>query len=89
MTPVDFPEANAHFGPPVGVAESQVATIRAFLGPLMNGSMDGAQMVIVAWEPAPHELSMLNDGHPIFLTMLGGLAPHMLTTDFQSASNPR
>ncbi len=90
MIAVNFPEANITFGPPPGVSDSQVVPIRAFTGTSLGGSMDGVPIVVTAWTPAAHELEMLNDGHPIFLTVVGaGLPPHMLTTNFKEAVSPR
>ncbi len=89
MIPVDFPEANATFGPPTGVDESQVSPIRAFCGLAGGGSMDGAQLVVTAWKPEARELAMLNEGKPVFLTFVGGLPPHMATTVFKEAVCPR
>lgn len=88
MIPAAFPEANAYFGPPSGMAESQCSPICAYHGMLTSGSLDGSQIIITAWKPEPHELKMLNEGHPIFLTMVGGLPPHMVTTDFNAATHP-
>jgi hypothetical protein len=88
MTPITFPEANASFKAPADLAESQVATIMAYCGPIPSGSMDGEKMIVVAWKPDADELAALNAGQPVFLTTLGGLPPHFLTTDFANATNP-
>ena len=88
MTPISFPEANARFKAPADLHENQVATIMAYTGPIPGGSMDGEKMVVVAWQPTPGELDALNAGAPVFLTTLGGLPPHFLTTDFTNATKP-
>lgn len=88
MTSVTFPEANTAFRAPGDLAESQVATIAAYCGPIPGGSLDGERMVVVAWKPDAAELAALNAGAPVFLTTLGGLPPHFLTTDFANATNP-
>lgn len=88
MTPITFHEANASFKAPTDLAESQVATIMAYCGPIPGGSMDGEKMVVVAWKPSPEEVAAISAGAPVFLTTLGGLPPHFLTTDFASATNP-
>ena len=88
MTPVDFPQSNARFGPPDGVAESQVMAIRAFVGRVAGGSMDGESLVVTAWQPSPEELAALNAGQPLFLSFLGGLPPHFPTVDFHAATHP-
>ena len=88
MIPTDFPEANAKFGPPSDMAESQVKTIPAYVGQVSSGSVDGATLVVAAWKPTAEELKDLEAGKPVFISMLGGLAPHFLTTDFALATNP-
>lgn len=88
MQAVPFAQANANFGPPPDLEESQCRTIPAFLGTVQRGSCEGAKLVVVAHMPTPEELARLNAGQPIFLTMLGGLSPHMLTTSFEEATNP-
>lgn len=80
MTPANFPQANTKFRAPNAMDESQVATIPAFVGKLDGGNLDGAEVVIVAWTPSKEELEDLNNGKPIFLTVLGGLPPHSLAT---------
>ncbi len=89
MTPVTFPEANAHFGPPPGVADTQVVPIHAYSGVIDRGSMEGAQIIVTAWAPDADELARLNAGARIFLTFIGGLPPHMITTDFRQAIAPK
>lgn len=88
MTSVNFPEANATFKAPPGLDEKQVHTCHAFLGQVNGGSMDGTQMVVVAWKPSREEALKIRSGKPIFLTVMGGLPPHMLTTSFKEATNP-
>lgn len=88
MTPVDFKEANAHFGPPPGLAESQVRTVRAYCGPIDRGSLEGEKLVVVAWRPSEAELEAIINGAPIFMTAVGGLPPHFLSTDFATAISP-
>lgn len=88
MIPVAFPEANSTFGPPEGVAESQVATVPAFTGEVKGGSMDGAPLVVTAWQPTAEELEELIQGGKLYLTVLGGLPPHCITTSFAAATHP-
>src|SRR5207249_180804 len=75
MTPVTFPESNCYFGPPPELTDSQVGVIQAYQGPVTKGSVDGAHMTIVAWQPNPDELEAILRGTPIFLTFMGGLPP--------------
>lgn len=88
MMPVKFDEANCRFGPPSDADESQVQTIHAYRGVIERGSMEGACIVVVAWKPTPQEIERIAAGAPIFLSCLGGLPPHFLSTDFQSAISP-
>jgi hypothetical protein len=88
MQPADFPQANARFGPPPGLAESQVRTVPAHLAQVVSGSVDGARQIITAWKPTAEELQKLQNGALIYLSCLGGLPPHFLTTSFEEALRP-
>lgn len=63
-------------------------TIPAYIGKVNGGSVDGATLVVVAWRPTKAELANLVAGNPIYLSYLGGLPPHFLTTTFEEAANP-
>ncbi len=82
MEPSSFPESNVRYGPPPGMTEEQVATMDAFLGERLGGPIDGSTVVIVAWKPSPEDLVLLNEGGLIYLTCIGGLPPHSLSTRF-------
>lgn len=88
MMPTDFPESNKVFGPPADLVDSQCARIAAYVGENKTGSCDGMPCVVVAWKPTALDLEALNAGANIFLTVLGGLPPHFLTTNFTEATNP-
>lgn len=88
MNPVNFPEANTNFGPPPDLVETQCRTIPAYLGQAVGGSCDGVSVVVVAWKPDLEELACLVAGGVIYLTCLGGLPPHYLSTNFALARNP-
>lgn len=85
MSPIEFPEANCHFGPPPGMTEQQVRGVKGFLGSVMGGSMDGSTIVVVAWRPSPEDLQALNQGGAIYVSCIGGLPPHFLCTSFPEA----
>lgn len=87
MTPHAFKEANCTFGPPAEMTDTQVRPIRGYLGTVETGSVEGSQIVVVAYRPSEDEIQALLMGAPIFVSMMGGLAPHFLTTDFKSAIN--
>lgn len=89
MTPTNFPESNARYGPPADLEENQCHTFYAWHGVVGSGSScEGAKLVVTAWQPSPEELAEINAGKPIFLSCLGGLPPHFLTTDFKTATEP-
>ncbi len=89
MTPTTFPEANSTYGASQGFAETQIASVEAFTGQVQSGSVDGSSVTVVAWQPNPEEVIALVYGAPIFITFMGGLPPHMLTTNFAQAISPR
>lgn len=88
MTPVAFPEANAKFGAPPDLEESQCMTIKAYAGRIHGGSLDGENVVVTAWMPSPEEREMIAQGRPIFLSFIGGLPPHYPSLDFNTATHP-
>ena len=88
MTPTDFPNSNARYGPPSDLEESQCQTIRAWQGIVPKGSCEGATLVVSAWQPSAAELARLNEGGPVFFSCLGTLPPHFLSTTFDDAPNP-
>lgn len=88
MSPIKFEGANATFGPPEGYEAGQVAPIYGFATQVQRGSCEGAPLVVTAWQPSPAELAQLNAGNPVFLSVLGGLPPHFLTTNLAEACNP-
>lgn len=88
MTPADFPESNIAMRAPADLDESQCGTIRAWRGEINGGSVDGVLAHVVAWKPSPLEVSRILAGFPIFLSVVGGLPPHFLTTSFEEATHP-
>ena len=80
MTPIEFAEANVVFGPPPGLEESQCASIPACSYQMVGGPLDGCSIVVVAWKPNAEDLRRLNEGSPVFLSVIGGLPPHYVST---------
>ena len=80
MKPFAFPQCNTTFEAPDAYAESQVQTIPGFAGKMDGGSLDGAEIVIVAWKLDDDEVKDVIAGKPIYLCVVGGLPPHLLTT---------
>lgn len=86
MTPIEFPEANDVFGPPEGMDESHVQTIRTYGAIKSGGAFDGSPLIITCWKPTPEELIQLNTGMPIYISFLSDrLPPHMLSMSFEDA----
>lgn len=88
MSPVHFREANTQHKPPVDFAESQVKTVPSYVAMIQGGSCDGEFMTVVAWRPSPEEIKDIMGGKLIYLTAMGGLPPHFLSTDFHIATHP-
>lgn len=88
MTATTFPEANTVYRPPADLEESQCSSIAAFQDVVQRGSCEGTRLIVVAWQPSERELEDLKAGGPVFLSMLGGLQPHFLTTRFEEAVCP-
>ena len=88
MIAVDFPQANTVFAPPPDLDPEQCRAIRAYKGKTSGGSMDGCEVVVTAWQPTERELIDLQMGRPVFLSFVGGLPPHFVTTDFEQAIRP-
>ena len=89
MQPAKFPEAAVKFTPPNDLEESQCRTIPAYRGRVEGGSCDGYETVVVAYDLSPEEIEILRqNGGRIFLSMLGGLAPHFLSFSFHEATHP-
>ena len=88
MRPCDFNQSNTVFGPPPDLTKERCASIPAYVGEVAQGSCEGARLVVVAWVPSNEERAAIEQGSPLFLTMVGGLAPHFLTTDFEQATRP-
>lgn len=99
MTPAVLPQHNAVFTAPPDLDHTQVFSIHAFKGVIPPGytqeilkgevppgsNLDGAPFVVTGWKPSPEELEELNRGGSIYLSCLGGLPAHFLTTDFNTA----
>jgi hypothetical protein len=88
MTPVEFEQANKVFTPPQGLDSSQCSPINAFVGQAEGGSCDGILIVVTAWKPSEEEIDDLMNGQPVFLTFVGGLPPHTVSTQFERAIRP-
>jgi len=88
MNPVNFPQANVVYGPPPSLDESQCRRIPAYRAQITGGSCDGEDVVVVAWKPDEEDMEKLMQGGVVYLSCIGGLPPHYLTTDFELAKKP-
>jgi hypothetical protein len=87
MTPATFPESNRTIGKPADWDESQCGGIRAFVGNLQGGTLDGCPIFVTAWNPTLEEIEAIKNGAKIYLTWCTGvLAPHTVTTNFKAAT---
>ncbi len=82
MKPIRFEQSNATFRAPAELTENQCGTIDGYVGFVQGGSLDGSQQT-VAWIPDSEDLKRLKAGKPVFLSVIGGLPPHFLTTSFE------
>lgn len=88
MIPEKFPEANCNFGPPSELEESQCYSVVGYRGQIQGGSCDGLEQVVVAYRFTEAELEFLKEKKVIYLSMIGGLAPHFLSYNFHTATHP-
>lgn len=100
MTPDQPPVSNCVFHAPDELDHTQVFSIHAyknaikpgftqevFAGEVPPGSnLDGAPFIVTAWKPTAGELEELNRGGLVYLSCLGVLPPHFLTTTWSDAT---
>jgi len=91
VTGRDFGRAIQHArkrGNPVSEQIKQAVAGHSYDAFIDGGSLDGMIQIVVAWVSDAVELARLNAGAPVYLTVLGPLPAHMLSTDFQTATHP-
>ena len=86
MNPAIFPESNMRHCSPKGMDEAHVKTIPSCRATVNGGVWDGSDVVVVAWQPTEAELKELNAGGRVYLTMMGGLPAHFVSTSFKEAT---
>ena len=84
MTPVSFTQSNHVFGSPSDLPGSCI-DIEAHLSVVEQGIFEGTRRVVVAWKPTDEDLKKLLAGASIYLTCMGGLPPHFMSTSFEDA----
>jgi hypothetical protein len=82
MIPTNFPQANSKLDAPEDEAENHYPTAPAYVGAVKGGPLDGADLVIVAWQPSDEEREKIASGSPVFYVGIGGSFPHYLATEF-------
>lgn len=82
MRSINFPESNVNFGLPLELDASQCRPVRAYAAQISSGSLDGAIVVVTAWQPDPIDIARIAAGEPVYLSVIGGLPPHFLSTNF-------
>jgi hypothetical protein len=87
MMNYDEPDiVNTVYGTPEGLEESQVAPLPAFKGVVPTGNMEGSRFIVVAWKPTDEDIKRIFDGGKVYLTCIGILPPHFVSTDFKEAA---
>lgn len=87
MIPQEFEQSNVILGPPKGLNETHVKSLPMFRGETKQGPFEGGEFFVSVWKPTPLELEQLVEGGFVYLTMLGNVPPHVLTTSFEAATN--
>lgn len=58
-------------------------------GEVATGSLEGAPIIVTAWQPSPAQIEDIVKGAPVFIAFIGMQCPmHLVTTSFASAINP-
>lgn len=71
--PVDFAGTNMTLGPPKGMTEDQVQTVKAYHG---NGQF------VLCWKMSPEELDEINATGMVWLSLMGtGLQPSFVGSE--------
>lgn len=89
MTPTNFPEGTKPLHRPPSMSADQCGDLQVYAGEIEAGSCKGMKVVVAAWQPTEEEKMHIAAGKPVFVSMIGGMVPHFLTTTFSSATNPR
>ena len=76
MIPANFEEANTIFGPPEGMTEDDVKSIRAYVGE----HLDSSAVTITCWKPTREELDSIEKTGRVWLMIFGkGMPPVAVT----------
>jgi hypothetical protein len=90
MMPLEFAGTNVTFLIPDDLASNRTKA-RAIRGRVFQvgpGPLDGLAVAVVAYKPSALDVSRFLAGEPIYISFLGGVAPHYLSTTLEEAINP-
>lgn len=74
VIPCSFDEANGQLGPPDGMSEDEVTTIRVF-----HGTDDhGHRFVVSCWRATPDEIREIQETGRVWMVSMSGMMPTML-----------
>lgn len=85
MIATEIDPCNCVFRPPPDLDESQCHSITAYRFEIKQGNLDGQEGVAVAWKPDADDIRRISEGGVVYLTMIGGLIPHRLSTTWEDA----
>ena len=90
MMPLEFKGTNVTFQLPADLSgqKTKARAIRGRILQLNKGPLDGLAVAVVAYKPSPLDISRILAGQPIYISFLGGVAPHYLSTALEEALNP-
>ena len=90
MMPLEFQGTNITFQLPADLSgqKTKARAIRGRILQLNKGPLDGLAVAVVAYKPSPLDISRILAGQPIYISFLGGVAPHYLSTALEEALNP-
>jgi hypothetical protein len=88
MNPIKFDECNTFFGPNTEMEDVKCEITPAWVGDAEGGSLDGLRMAVCAYKLDEHELKEILEGGYIYVTMVGGLSMHYMSTNFHDATHP-
>lgn len=77
MLPVNFPESNQPFTKPDGWKDEDCFDLSAYNGFDENGK----PVVITKWQPSKEDIEAINNGDGIWVWVVGGLPPMLLSTE--------
>ena len=89
--PLEFEKTNVTFLIPDDLArnKTKARAIRGRILQVNTGPLDGLAVAVVAYKPSPLDVSRILAGEPIYISFLGGVAPHYVSVSLEDAINPQ